>query len=299
MRNLIAILLMIIPTIAFGKTLTHGLGSVTDESICTWEATGSQLDCDIADLAGLNTALGSGVVTGAHTTDTGPTQDCTGTQLQGAGGACIDDLAELNTALGDAGVVTGSHTSDTSADTICSGTGNYLDGEGNCDALVTDDDTIDSGTAPTVDSAGEIAVDTSDNGDASGQLVYWDGTAAAVATDVRQECVTVEALADTDDGKPVWMNAAYTSVVLQTASCNCLGTCTAEADITLKNDDGSAAAMTGDVTCEDTTAGDTATALSGAEATIDFNDVVTIDVTNTPTADDDYIICLTYKVVRQ
>ena len=43
-------------------------------------------------------------------TDTGPVPGCTGTQLQGADAACIDDLAELNTALGAAGIVTGAHT---------------------------------------------------------------------------------------------------------------------------------------------------------------------------------------------
>lgn len=44
--------------------------------------------------------------------------------------------AELTTHAGLASVHH-TATTDTNADTICSGTGNYLDGEGNCDALIT------------------------------------------------------------------------------------------------------------------------------------------------------------------
>ncbi len=40
----------------------------------------------------------------------------------------------------------GAHTADTNANTICTGTGNYLDGEGNCDALVTEAGFIDLDT---------------------------------------------------------------------------------------------------------------------------------------------------------
>lgn len=50
--------------------------------------------------------------------------------------SAVTDLAGLNTALGSS-IADGAHTADTNANTICTGTGNYLDGEGNCDALVT------------------------------------------------------------------------------------------------------------------------------------------------------------------
>lgn len=62
-----------------------------------------------------------------------------GTDASGAVEGCFDveTDAEATSHEGDASA---HHTAtvDTNADTICTGTGNYLDGEGNCDPLVTD-----------------------------------------------------------------------------------------------------------------------------------------------------------------
>lgn len=149
--------------------------------------------------------------------------------------------------------------------------------------------------------AGQMQYDTSLNGVAASQLQFCDddGAQRVVSTGYMQECVTIESLVDTDDDKPIWMNSAYTSVVLDSAQCHCIGACTTEADILLENDDGSAAGMTGTILCEDTTTGGLVTDLSGAEATIDQGDVVRMDVNNTPTTGDDYIICINYRVVAQ
>jgi hypothetical protein len=58
--------------------------------------------------------------------------------------AADDEIAIADTSGGDmnrATIAQLTTAADTNANTICSGTGNYLDGEGNCDALVTDTDT--------------------------------------------------------------------------------------------------------------------------------------------------------------
>ncbi len=158
-----------------------------------------------------------------------------------------------------------------------------------------------NGTAPTVDAAGEVAIDTTDSGVGGDQIVYYDGSAARALTDVFQECVTIEDLAAADDGKPIWMNTAYTDVTLISAACVCIGTCTTEADIGLDNEEsGTPAALTGTITCEDTTTGDTNTAMSGAAATVDQYDVITMDVDNAVSPEtDEYVLCLNFRPVVQ
>lgn len=67
-KSLLTILILLVPVYAFGATLTHGLGSVTDEDVCTWEATGDQIDCDLTigtDIA----PVASPTFTGTATTD--------------------------------------------------------------------------------------------------------------------------------------------------------------------------------------------------------------------------------------
>lgn len=59
---------------------------------------------------------------------------------------------------------------------------------------------IPNGTAPTVDAAGEIAVDTTDN-----QLVYYGG-AKRVLTYKKQAGFTVESPVAADDGVPIYSN---------------------------------------------------------------------------------------------
>jgi hypothetical protein len=102
----------------------------------------------------------------SHTTDTNANTLCAGTDvyLDGegncdtitSGASQLSDLSDVNTstatnrnaliadgtdwesrALVEADISDLSHTTDTNANTICTGTGNYLDGEGNCDALTT------------------------------------------------------------------------------------------------------------------------------------------------------------------
>ncbi|PCJ78382.1 MAG: hypothetical protein COA57_16165, partial [Flavobacteriales bacterium] len=99
---------------------------------------------DHADtLAELNAQIGSGLVTGAHTTDTNTNANtiCAAGQFLEGDGTCtdvleeleLDTLAELNAQLTDATLVTGAHTADTNtnANTICAA-GQFLEGDGTC-----------------------------------------------------------------------------------------------------------------------------------------------------------------------
>lgn len=132
-----------------------------------------------------------------------------GVTAAGVAESCLDpitetelsSLAELNTQI-SANVADGAHTTDTSADTICSGTGNYLDGEGNCDALVTGHgDGADCGDgfyALGVDASG-AAVCSAVNDTAGGV----DASTAAVTANVmydHEQSASIHHTATTDTG---------------------------------------------------------------------------------------------------
>lgn len=85
----------------------------------------------------------------------------------------LEDDGEADYTVDISGVDT-----NTNADTICSGTGNYLDGEGNCDALVTntDDQTIDVLST----SGNNLQISLEDDGEAT-QTVDLSGLTAIAA----------------------------------------------------------------------------------------------------------------------
>ena len=111
------------------------------------------------------------------------------------------------------------------------------------------------------------------------------------AVQLEEHCLTIESLADADDGKAMFI--ANATLELVEGACVCIQPdCTTEADITFEIDETGTAtetAVTGTATCEDGDASETATALSG---TMHAMDVLTFSVDNTPTAGDDYVICV-------
>jgi hypothetical protein len=158
---------------------------------------------------------------------------------------------------------------------------------------------IPNSAAPVVETDGEIGIDTTDNGEATAQFVYDDDAGTRVITDVVQVCHTIENLAAADDDKPFWLLTAYADVTLISAACVCVGTCNTEADVVFEVDDGTPAVITGTVTCEDTTTGDTNTALSGGETNLDQYELLRFDVTNAVSPEtDDYSLCVNYRIVR-
>ena len=146
-----------------------------------------------------------------------------GTDASGAVEGCFDveTAAEATAHEGDASA---HHTAtvNTNAATICSGTGNYLDGEGNCDPLVTDTGAphgnganCSAGSAPEgVDASGaveacfdvETAVEaTAHEGDASAHHT------ATVNTDASTKCSAGEYLSGTDSCDTLSTGAHTTS----------------------------------------------------------------------------------------
>jgi hypothetical protein len=160
---------------------------------------------------------------------------------------------------------------------------------------------IQDGTAPTVSGAGDIGIDTSDSGDMDAQLVFYDGDSVEVIPHVQQECVTIEALVDGDDGKPIWALLAYAQVTLQSATCVCYGTCTTAGILDFQNaQTGTPANITGSVACDDPSGTIDLQALTGAATTFDRGEVLLMNNGQTSTtADDDYVVCWSYEVNQQ
>lgn len=69
------------------------VGSVTNTDVC--QGDGSLVQCNIASLANLNTALGSSIADGPHTTDTNAGTICTGTTTYLDGEGTCDDLSTV------------------------------------------------------------------------------------------------------------------------------------------------------------------------------------------------------------
>lgn len=148
---------------------------------------------------------------------------------------------------------------------------------------------------PTVDAAGEIAVDTTDD-----QLVFYGG-AKRVLPYVEVKCITIENLAAADDN--IYVFSPADNVTLVNAWCHCSGTCTTEADLTLETRQiGTAStvdAVTGTVDCEDEVTGDSKTALSGDGATVDALDIVRFDTGSPSPETDTYQLCIEYTTDSQ
>jgi hypothetical protein len=174
-----------------------------------------------------------------------------------------------------------------------------------CDVAGTlDDDTIESDDAATVTGAGEIAIDTSDNGDMEAQLLIYDGDSAEVVPSVLQTCVTIESLTDDDDGKPIWANIGYTQVTVLTATCVCFGTCTAPGILNFQNAQtgtpGNITSDPGNLVCDAPDGTIDIQPLTGGNATFTRGEVLLMANGQTDTTeDDDYVICISYKVDRQ
>ncbi len=116
---------------------------------------------------------------------------------------------------------------------------------------------------------------------------------------VREETinVTIPSLAAADDNFPVFVPGQNITLVSAQCFCN-LGTCTTEADVTfevLLNGTTTVNAVTGTVDCEDTTTGDSFTALSG-NVDVTAGDLIRLDVTNAVSPETDtYTISIKYK----
>jgi hypothetical protein len=149
---------------------------------------------------------------------------------------------------------------------------------------------VPNAAAPTVDAAGEIAVDTSDD-----QLIYYGG-AKRVLSYERTRCALIENVGSTDDNVP--LGSFVDAVTITSVWCTYTGTGTTVATFTLE--DGSGNAMTHTApTC--TAIGTVPTAQSvTAAGGLTARESLRFDTTNTPApTSDDYELCVSYTVDAQ
>lgn len=149
---------------------------------------------------------------------------------------------------------------------------------------------IPQGTAPTVDADGELAIDVTED-----QLVYFSG-AKRVISPRKTICGVIEDLAATDDNYAFFMNTE--PVTVKAVGCNCRGTCSTPATFTLEDRGGNQMTITGtNPTCATTGAATFAAVTAGNQLTA--GEMVAFDVTNSPTANDEYALCIEFTVDAQ
>jgi hypothetical protein len=108
----------------------------------------------------------------------------------------------------------------------------------------------------------------------------------------RTVCAVVEDLAEGDDDFAFYM--ASEAITITSVGCNCRGTCSTLATFTLEDRGGNAMTITGtNPTCA--TTGAATFAAVTANNTLTAGEMIAFNVTNTPTADDTYAICVSYS----
>ena len=149
---------------------------------------------------------------------------------------------------------------------------------------------LPQGASPTVDAAGEIAVDTTDD-----QLIYY-GTAKRALPYEHTRCIFIENLAAADDNLSCGM--FNDAVTITGIGVHCDGTCTTAADIDLSDRAGNA--MThGAPTVSVTTGNTTFTAVTAAN-TLAAGEGIEFSVANAVSPEtDEYTICYTYTFDAQ
>lgn len=149
---------------------------------------------------------------------------------------------------------------------------------------------IPNAAAPTVDVAGEVAVDTTDD-----QLKYYGGAERVIAYE-RTACLYVENLAAADDDIAMYM--ANDAITITGIGVHCDGTCTTPADIDLSDRAGNV--MThGAPTVSTGTGSTTFTAVTAANALV-AGEGLEFSVANAVSPETDtYLICFTYTVNAQ
>jgi hypothetical protein len=148
-------------------------------------------------------------------------------------------------------------------------------------------------TAPTLDTAGDIGIDTTAN-----QFLAYSGGAVQTFDPVRQACAVVIDLTDSDDNFEFFM--ANQAITITSVGCHCRGTCTTKATFTLEDRAGNAMTITGtNPTCSETTGNATYAAVTAANGLV-TGEGLRFDVTNTPNPlTDEYTLCVTYTIDRQ
>ena len=150
---------------------------------------------------------------------------------------------------------------------------------------------IPTGTSPTVNASGKIAIDTTDD-----QFIYY-GAATRVISYKKEKCIVVPDVTAADDQVP--MGSFIDAITVSSVWCTCSGTCTTKATFTLEDAAANAMTITGtNPTCTNigtvpTAANVTAGNQLAARKSLRFN------TTNTPTTGDTYELCVGYTTDNQ
>jgi len=153
-----------------------------------------------------------------------------------------------------------------------------------------DDLELPNGAAPTVDTAGQVSLDTTDD-----QLVYY-GAAERVISYTQTKCAVIENLeaADDDFGLGMFNDA----VTITGIGLHCAGTCTTGADISLEDRAGNA--MTHTTPTHSTGTGNTTFQAVTAGNGLVAGEALRFDVDNAVSPETDtYTICYTFTNDRQ
>lgn len=234
-------------------------------------------DADIPNDITINTATSAGTITG----DLDPDQ---------LSGDTVDDN------LVDTAILDGDGTGDCASGKVCLGDHTHSayapsaspTFTGSVNAGGADDLEIPNGTGPTVDTTGQIAIDTT-----SDQLIYYGASSASVIAPKDCKSATIENLAAADDNLEIGMFAYGVTITDVGVYCN--GTCSTPAQISLEDRSGNAmthttptaATGTGNATFQSVTAANSLVAGEGLR----------FDVDNTPSPETDtYIITYCFTV---
>lgn len=162
---------------------------------------------------------------------------------------------------------------------------------GTIDAGGADDLEMPNGAAPTVDTEGQFAWDTT-----KGQLLIYSGSTVQVFYPPMSRCAFYENLISTDDNMS--LGALHEAVTITGIGCTYVGTGTTVASISLEDGGNNDMTHTSPVCTANGT--DFVYAPVTASNTLGIGELLRFDVDNTPDpVTDDYTICYTYKWTRQ
>jgi hypothetical protein len=150
--------------------------------------------------------------------------------------------------------------------------------------------TIPQGTGPTVDAAGEVAQDTTDD-----QLLY--GATPHVLAYTYQACVRIENPTTYDSNMTIWV--PNDAVTITEVGCRYDGTGTTVGVFALEDAVGTAMTLSGALTCVTGSTASTFRTVTGGGG-LTAGEGLRIDTTTAPSpVTDDYLVCWRYTVDRQ
>ncbi len=150
---------------------------------------------------------------------------------------------------------------------------------------------IVNGASPTVDTTGEIAIDTT-----ADQLQFYGASTKRILSGVKTKCIVIEDLAAADDNMS--FGALPEAATIKSVWCNYAGTGTTVAQITLEDGAGNAMTHTAP-TCVAQATVATAQSVTAANS-LTARELLAFDVDNAVSPETDtYTLCVSYELDSQ